>query len=113
MLHALKCWPRYFNDIASGKKTFEIRLNDRNFKVGDHLVLLEFDPGGIVDDDQNTSKPVFSGNTIVTEVVYIVVGGQFGLAEGYVVMGIKVVYYSASISGKGEYGENPKFRPIS
>ena len=35
MIHQLKIESKYFEDIASGKKTFEVRNNDRNFIVGD------------------------------------------------------------------------------
>lgn len=40
--HLLKAWPQFFNPVYSGQKPFEIRKNDRNFKVGDILVLREF-----------------------------------------------------------------------
>ena len=39
-----KIWPEYFDDVASGKKKFELRLNDIEIKEGDTLVLLEWDP---------------------------------------------------------------------
>lgn len=42
--HELKCWPRYFEPIVSGAKTFEVRLNDRDFQVDDQLVLREWCP---------------------------------------------------------------------
>ncbi|EKE9396612.1 DUF3850 domain-containing protein, partial [Listeria monocytogenes] len=40
--HELKILSEYFWDIAEGRKTFEIRKNDRNFQVGDYLILKEF-----------------------------------------------------------------------
>lgn len=43
IIHALKTEPTYFGDIIDGKKAFEIRENDRNFKVGDYLALNELD----------------------------------------------------------------------
>ena len=43
-IHTLKTWPKYFKAIVDGWKTFELRLNDRGFAVGDCLVLQEFDP---------------------------------------------------------------------
>lgn len=42
--HELKLWPRWFEDVSSGKKTFEVRVNDRNFRVGDAVVFREYDP---------------------------------------------------------------------
>ena len=38
-VHNLKIKPQYFKDVVSGIKTFEVRKNDRNFKVGDLMVL--------------------------------------------------------------------------
>ena len=39
-----KIWPRYFELITSGKKRFELRLNDFDIKEGDILILEEWDP---------------------------------------------------------------------
>lgn len=36
--HTLKVLIRYADAIVDGTKTFEIRKNDRNFKVGDKIV---------------------------------------------------------------------------
>ena len=44
MVHALKIYPEYYEAVKSGKKPFEVRKNDRDFKVGDILALNEFDP---------------------------------------------------------------------
>ena len=37
--HELKCHPHFFAAIAAGKKTFEIRRNDRDYRIGDMLNL--------------------------------------------------------------------------
>jgi hypothetical protein len=37
-------WPEFFEPVLSGVKTFEVRLNDRDYHAGDQLVLGEFDP---------------------------------------------------------------------
>lgn len=42
MIHELKILPQYFEAVQSGLKTFEIRKNDRDYKVGDTLVLKEY-----------------------------------------------------------------------
>lgn len=42
MTHNLKCWSAYYTLVAAGIKTFEIRLNDRNFQKHDILCLQEY-----------------------------------------------------------------------
>lgn len=39
-----KIWPEYFEAVASGKKKFELRLNDFEVNEGDILVLEEWNP---------------------------------------------------------------------
>ena len=41
--HRLKVWPQFYAAMADGDKPFEVRLNDRNFHVGDWLDLCEWD----------------------------------------------------------------------
>lgn len=43
-LHDLKSWPRFFRPIVNGVRTHELRRNDRDFQVGDILLLREWDP---------------------------------------------------------------------
>lgn len=76
MDHKLKILPKYFNDVRSGIKTFEIRKNDRNFQVGDFLLLKEYE------------NEKFTGNIIGAEVTYIT---NYEQKDGYVVMGIELV----------------------
>lgn len=77
-LHELKCWPRFFEDVAEGRKMFEIRRNDRDFRVGDELHLLEWDP----------ALARYTGRRCEVRVVYLVEGAPF-LPEGTCVMGIE------------------------
>lgn len=42
--HRLKCWPRYFYPTRDRKKTGELRMADRDFQVGDYLLLEEYEP---------------------------------------------------------------------
>jgi Domain of unknown function (DUF3850) len=42
--HELKCWPEFFAPVFSGAKTAELRYNDRDYQVGDVLVLREWEP---------------------------------------------------------------------
>ena len=39
-----KIWPEYFDAVSSGKKKFELRLNDFEAKEGDVLILEEWNP---------------------------------------------------------------------
>ena len=42
MIHSVKIQPHYFNDVLTGRKTFEVRKNDRNYRVGDYIALNEW-----------------------------------------------------------------------
>jgi len=42
--HEKRIWPEFFDDVASGKKKFELRLGDFEAGEGDLLLLREWDP---------------------------------------------------------------------
>ena len=42
--HDLKIWPVYFEAVVRGAKTYEFPRNDRDFQVGDKLILREWSP---------------------------------------------------------------------
>lgn len=46
MVHKLKTVQPFFDAVWSGEKTFEVRKNDRNFNIGDRLMLIEVVPEG-------------------------------------------------------------------
>lgn len=84
-VHKLNTWPSQYRAIISGKKRFEFRKNDRDFAVGDTLVLIEWDPT----PRERTGIPVgATGRTCQREVTYILHGGSFGCSPGYVVMSL-------------------------
>lgn len=43
--HRLKTQEPFWSDVAAGRKTFEVRVNDRDFRVGDSLVLVSLETG--------------------------------------------------------------------
>jgi hypothetical protein len=45
VIHELKSWPEFFRQVVAGVRTHELRLNDRDFNIGDVVRLREFDPG--------------------------------------------------------------------
>lgn len=67
--HILKIWCPYFDDIIHGKKTFEYRLNDRNYNPGDHLYLREF----------NHETDEYTGRAILCYVPYILYAGNYAI----------------------------------
>lgn len=77
-VHDLKCWPAYFDAIKAGTKKFEVRLNDRDYRVGDVLILRRFDP----------ESNAYNGDKMERVVTYIMHGGQFGIAPDHCVMAI-------------------------
>lgn len=42
MEHRLKIMPEFFQAVTDGRKTFELRKDDRGFSVGDGLILSEW-----------------------------------------------------------------------
>lgn len=75
--HELKTWPEPFEAVWDGRKTYEIRNNDRGFVIGDTLVLREWhkDRG-------------YSGRVVKAKVSYATPGGEWGLPSGVVVMAL-------------------------
>lgn len=45
MVHVLKIQPKYFEMVKWGIKRFELRKDDRNYQVGDFIVLREYENG--------------------------------------------------------------------
>ena len=76
--HELKTWPKYFAAVRSGQKRFEIRRNDRDFKVGDILVLREFDP----EDD------AYTGQSEERQITFLLSEEDYGgVIHGFVAIG--------------------------
>lgn len=44
-VHDLKCWPSYFRALCDGTKNFELRNDDRGYRVDDYLSIRLWDPG--------------------------------------------------------------------
>jgi hypothetical protein len=72
--HELKTWPEYFQAVLDGRKTFEIRRNDRGFEVGDRVLLLEWMGGR------------YTGRELDRRIVYLT---DFEQRSGFVVMAIE------------------------
>lgn len=77
MVHQLKCAANYFDDVVTGRKTFEVRNNDRDFHIGDYLALNELATNGVE-----------TGRSALFHVYYILDDPAYCL-PGYVILGIE------------------------
>ncbi len=75
--HEIRLAASYYEDVANGRKCFELRKNDRGYKVGDGLKMLEYKDGR------------YTGRKIEADIVYIM-KEYSGLEEGYCILGIEV-----------------------
>lgn len=74
--HKLKTWPKWFEAVIEGRKTFELRNNDRDFREGDRLVLREWDP----------ETKCYSGRVAACEVTYVMAAPE--ILPTHVILGI-------------------------
>jgi hypothetical protein len=80
-VHVLKSWPAFFEAQASGEKTFEVRRNDREFAVGDILILRKWDP------ESRAYVPGIGGPGVVgRRVTYLT--SEWFLLEGFCAMSV-------------------------
>lgn len=74
--HELKIYKEYFEAVLNKSKTFEIRKNDRNYRVGDRIVLNE------LQDDKKT----YTGRYFKGVITYIT---DYAQRDGYVVFSFR------------------------
>jgi len=79
-IHIIKALSQYFRATRNGKKPFEVRLNDRDYRIGDMLKIRESDEQGY-----------FLGRTIICRINYILnLDVLAGLEDSnYVVLGLE------------------------
>lgn len=77
-VHQIRCGKTLFEDILKGVKSFTLRKNDRDYKVGDILEKMEFEDG------KNT------GRVIKQEIIYKL-EDYTGLVDGYCILGTKIL----------------------
>lgn len=76
-VHELKILPQYFEMVANGSKRFELRKDDRDYKVGDLLVLKEYD-----------GKDYTGRKLSAYLITYILRNcSEYGLQDGYCILG--------------------------
>jgi predicted RNA-binding protein with PUA-like domain len=78
--HQLKTWTEPFQAVWAGLKRYEVRVNDRDYQVGDKLLLLEYFP----------EQDAYSGREIECLVTYIT-EKSWGLPDDICVMSIDIL----------------------
>jgi len=76
--HELKTWPEPFNAVWRGVKPYELREQDRDFRVGDTLILREWERFG----------HFYTGREIEAPITYMTDGGDWGLLQDLCVLGL-------------------------
>ncbi|EPN1567041.1 DUF3850 domain-containing protein [Cronobacter sakazakii] len=85
MYHHLKILPEYFIPVLEGVKLAELRKNDRNYQVGDILVLCEW-------------NGEYTGEACEREVVHVADVGSY--LPGYVLLSMRVANEADNIPSK-------------
>lgn len=85
MYHHLKILPEHFITVLEGVKLAELRKNDRNYQVGDILVLCEW-------------NGEYTGEACEREVVHVADVGSY--LPGYVLLSMRVANEADNISSK-------------
>lgn len=80
-LHSLKILDNFYKDVDEEKKTFELRKDDRNYKVDDLINFIVIDK---------------KGNQIKTDIVYQITYilrnvSEYGLSSDYCILGIRKI----------------------
>lgn len=86
--HEVKSWPDYFATLKSGARNFDLRRADRHYKVGDLMIISEF--------DDRLGK--FTGEKLERKITFVLEGvgsgaitPMHGLQRGYVILALAPV----------------------
>ncbi|EKS1846878.1 DUF3850 domain-containing protein [Cronobacter muytjensii] len=85
MYHHLKILPEHFIPVLQGVKLAELRKNDRNYQVGDILVLCEW-------------NGEYTGESCEREVVHVADVGSY--LPGYVLLSMRFANEADNIPSK-------------
>lgn len=85
--HELKTDPEPFSASWWGWKNYEIRKNDRDFKLGETLALRETKYSG---EEMRSGKPLeYTGRVLGREITEV--RTNYGLQNGWCILGVKPV----------------------
>lgn len=86
-VHELKSWKPFFRAIVAGHRSHELRRADRDFSVGDVLLLREYDSGTSTYSGQECRALV----TSITSSAHPCAMSTEALAPGFCIMSIRLI----------------------
>lgn len=78
--HIIKTVQPFFSQVKAGIKTFELRRNDRDYQVGDEVILREYD----------MMHETFSGDKIKCIITYVL-KDRVGLDDAFCIFSFKQI----------------------
>ena len=86
--HVLKTDSTVFEAVWDETKNYEIRFDDRNFKIKDELLLAETIYTGF---ETKQGKPLeYTGRYVIVDIIHKL-KGQYGLKDGWCVLGTSFI----------------------
>ena len=86
--HVLKCWPKFFGPITEGKKRHDLRrAGERDFSVGDLMLLREFSP----EAEAYTGRDCAVRITYITSAIEPCALSEQALHEDFCILSIALV----------------------
>lgn len=95
-IHEIKLHKNFADDVFNGRKSFEIRNNDRGYQTGDYIKFT------VVDDNRCILRHPLNDKMYV--ITYILSG--WGLKENFVAFSIKETTESVLLAEKEKTDEN-------
>lgn len=71
---------QFFDDVKNGAKKAEFRYNDRDYRVGDIIALVE-----------NFGYEATDPREIYVEITHVVYGGAYGIPVGYCMFSFELI----------------------
>lgn len=85
MTHEIKLLEKFCEAVETRHKTFEVRLNDRNYSVGDFVIFIPWDT-----KTNKKSNNFTKLSQTVYEIKYILSG--WGIQDGYITFSIEPLF---------------------
>lgn len=86
-IHVLKSWTQFFKHIKEGRKTHELRKNDRGYKVGDTCQFQEYD----ITTGQYTGNECKAQITFLTDRQFPCAFSSAVLPADYCILSLKLI----------------------